>query len=84
MSENFSTISTTKHMNVHTNFFMEFIEDNFIKIIFAKLAENTSNILTKNVRSETYEAHVNDYVTIQMFWETSKNAMVSSSEGVKD
>lgn len=62
MSENVSTSSRTKHVDLRTKFVMEYVEDEFIKIIFVKSEDNTSDILTKNVSGDVYDAHVKEYV----------------------
>ena len=41
---------------------MEFVANKFIKIIFVRSEDNKSDILTKNVSSDVYQAHVDEYV----------------------
>ena len=40
----------------------QYITDGFLKVLFVKTKENTSNIFTKNVLGDTLEAHIDDYV----------------------
>ena len=40
----------------------EFVEDEFIKIIFVKSEENHADVFTKNVNREIFEKHVENFV----------------------
>ena len=48
MSQNVTTTTRTKHIDVRTKFVKEFCEDVIIKIIFVRSEDNDSDILTKN------------------------------------
>ena len=58
MSENVTSKGRTKHVDIRYHFVREFVEENFIKIIFVKTKENDADIFTKNVDSNTYETHM--------------------------
>ena len=83
MSENVSTSSRTKHVDIRSKFVMEFVEDGFLKIIFVKSEGNVSDILTKNVSGETYESHVDKYVAERSYW-NGTNATMNFREGVRE
>ena len=42
-----TTTCQTKHVDIRDNYVNEYVEDGVVKIIFVKLADNDSNILTK-------------------------------------
>lgn len=63
MAENVTTSQRTKHIDLRYRFITEFIEDNFIKIIFVKTAENRSDPFTKNIDSKAYDAHTGHYIS---------------------
>ena len=62
MSENVSTNSCTRYVEIQTKFVIEILEDDFIKILFVCYEKNTSDILTKNVSGYIYQKDVNEYV----------------------
>ena len=62
MAENASATSRTKHVDVRYHFVREFIFEGFIKIVFVKTANNTSDIFTKNVSRDLFEKHQNKFV----------------------
>ena len=62
MSENASATSRTRHIDAQYHFVREFIEEGFLKIVFVNSIENKSDMFTKNVSSNIYESHVQDYV----------------------
>jgi hypothetical protein len=62
MAENASATSRTKHVDVRYHFVREFIFEGFIKIVFVKTANNTSDIFTKNLSKELFEKHQNKFV----------------------
>ena len=57
MSQNITTTTRTKHIDVRTKFVKEFCEDGIIKIIFVRSEDNDSDILTKNLQSELFGKH---------------------------
>jgi hypothetical protein len=62
MTENVSTNSRTKHVDVRYHFVREFVEEGFVKIVFVRSEHNTSDGFTKNVTGDIYDAHVADYM----------------------
>ena len=52
----------SKHIDTRAKYVTQFIADGFLKILFVKTEENTSDIFTKNVSKETQEKHIGDYV----------------------
>jgi hypothetical protein len=63
MSENASTSSRTRHVDIRYHFVREYVEDGFIRIIFVRSEENLADEFTKNVTGDIYDAHVNEYMT---------------------
>ena len=47
MASNITTTSCTKHVDIRYKYVNEFVEDEIVKIVFVKSADNGSNILTK-------------------------------------
>ena len=62
ISENNTATSRTKHIDVRYHYVREFIEDGFIKKIFVRSADKKSDMFTKNISSDVYESHINDFV----------------------
>jgi len=57
MAKNISTGQRTRHVDIRYKFVREFVEDEFLKIIFVKTADNYSDGMTKNVSADTYDKH---------------------------
>ena len=57
MSENVTTTTRTKHIDVRIKCVKELCEDGIIKIIFVRSENNESDILTKNLQSELFGKH---------------------------
>ena len=47
MASNITTTNCTKHVDIRYKYVNEFVEDEIVKIVFVKSADNGSNILTK-------------------------------------
>jgi hypothetical protein len=62
MSENVSTSSRTRHVDIRYHYVREFVEDGFIKIIFVKSEENLSDGFTKNITGTLYDAHTREFM----------------------
>ena len=62
ISENNIATKITEHNDVRYHYLREFIEDGFIKIVFIRSADNKSDMFTKNISSDVYESHINDFV----------------------
>jgi len=62
MAENVTATPKSKHMDTRAKFVTQFITDGFLKIIFVKTSDNTSDPFTKNVSGETHEKHKEKYV----------------------
>ena len=58
MSENFSVLQRTKHVDICYRFIQEFVFNQFIKVIFVKTEENDSNIFTKNLGGDLHHRHL--------------------------
>jgi hypothetical protein len=65
MSENASTSSRTRHVDIQYHFVREFVEEGFIRIVFVRSEANLSDEFTKNVSGDTYDAHVSEYMSEQ-------------------
>ena len=57
MSQNITTTTQTKHIDVRTKFVKEVGEDGIIKIILGSSEDNYSDILTKHLQSELFGKH---------------------------
>ena len=57
MTQNVTTISRTKHVDVMGKYVREYAEDGVIKIVFVRSEDNDSDIMTKNLASELYGKH---------------------------
>ena len=62
MAENASANGKTKHIDIRYHYVREFNMDGFIKILFVKSADNTADVFTKNVSSEIYNKHKDDFI----------------------
>jgi hypothetical protein len=62
MSENASTSSRTRHVDIRYHFVREFVEEGFIRIVFVRSEANISDEFTKNVSGAIYDAHVSEYM----------------------
>jgi hypothetical protein len=62
MSENASTSSRTRHVDIRYHFVREFVEEGFIRIVFVRSEANISDEFTKNVSGDIYDAHVSEYM----------------------
>jgi len=57
MAENVSTSTHMKHVDICYHYVREFIEDEFIHIVFIRTKLNKVDMFTKNVVGEIYDAH---------------------------
>ncbi len=57
LAENVSTSQRTKHINICYHFVSEFVEEDLIKIIFVRTAENMANTFTRNVSGDLHDKH---------------------------
>ena len=64
-AENMSTGQRTRHVDIRYKFVREFVEDEFLTIIFVKTADNYSDGMTKNVSADTYDKHSAQLVHIK-------------------
>ena len=58
MASNITTMFCTKQMDIMYKHVNKYIEDGIVKIVFVKLAENNSNILTKNLSADLHEKYL--------------------------
>jgi hypothetical protein len=65
MSENTSATTRTKHVDARYHFVRDYVFDKFVKIIFVRSDDNKSDMFTKNVTSDLYEKHKNEYIMIK-------------------
>jgi hypothetical protein len=63
MSENVSTSSRTRHVDIRYHYVREYVEEGFIKIIFVKSAENIADGFTKNITGNLYDSHVKEFMS---------------------
>ena len=71
IAENVTTTSRTKHIDLRYRFIHEYIDDGFMKVIFCRSEDNKSDIFTKNVTGETFEAHIDSFVDTKDFLSTT-------------
>ena len=62
MTENISTSSRSKHIDLRHRYVNEMVEDGFIKIIFVRTNDNDADIFTKNVNGKIYANHVDKFI----------------------
>jgi hypothetical protein len=62
MSENVSTTSRTRHVDVRYHYVREYVEDGFVRILFVRSEDNLADEFTKNVSGALYDAHVSIYM----------------------
>ena len=63
LSGNINTASRSKHIDIRTNYVNEYVEDGVLKIVFVKSADNTSDMMTKNLGGELHVKHSSGLVT---------------------
>jgi hypothetical protein len=57
MAENISATSRSKHADLRFHFVKQYVDEDFISIVFVKSADNKSDILTKNTSRDVHERH---------------------------
>jgi len=57
LADNVTTSQRTKHIDVRYHYVREFVEDGFVKIVFVRTKENTSDVFTKNTSGDTHDRH---------------------------
>ena len=62
MAKNTSISDRTKHVDIRYHFIREFIDQEFIKIVFVSTKENVADIFTKNLPKELFERHSNNMI----------------------
>jgi hypothetical protein len=64
MSENASTSSRTRHVDIRYHVVREYVEEAFIQMIFVRSEENLADGFTiKNVTGNIYDAHVKEFMS---------------------
>ena len=61
LAHNTKTSHRTKNIDTRYHFVREYVEDNVLKIVFVKLAENKADPYTKNVGEESFKRNANVY-----------------------
>ena len=62
VAETPSATKHTRHIDARYHFVRDYIIDGTIRVIFVSSKENKADILTKNVTSEIFEEHIEDFV----------------------
>ena len=62
MSENMTTSQRTRHVDIRYHYVREFVDENFLKIVFVKTENNVSDGFTKNLSGELYDKHTPHHV----------------------
>ena len=55
MGSNIITTCCTKHVDIRYKYVNEYVEDEAVKLVFVKSADNDGNILTKTSSAELHE-----------------------------
>jgi len=63
MSENPSSSTRTRHMDTRWHYVNDMQRNGLIKVEFVKSADNISDVETKNVTGEIYDAHIDKYTS---------------------
>jgi hypothetical protein len=63
MAENMAVSQRTKHIDTRARFINEFVEDEFLRIIFVRSADNDADLYTKNLGGELHGKHASKNVT---------------------
>ena len=71
MTENTTTSTRTKHVDTRYHFVKEFIDENFLKIVFVRSEDNDADIFTKNTSGDIFEKH-KEKMVIRKFEDESK------------
>ena len=61
LAHNTKTSHRTKHIDTRYHFVCKYVEDNMLKIMFVKSAENHANPYTKNVGEESFKKNAEVY-----------------------
>jgi hypothetical protein len=72
IAENATATPKSKHIDTRAKYVLQLISEGFLKVLFVKTDENSSDIFTKNMSGETLEKHMNDYVFTKEKIEKSK------------
>ena len=62
MSKMINTTGRSKHIDVHTKYVNENVEDGVLKIVYVKSEEKDADIFTKNLGSELHGKHAVKFV----------------------
>ena len=62
MAKNTSISDRTKHVDIRYHFIREFVDQEFIKIVFVSTKENVADIFTKNLPKELFDRHSNNMI----------------------
>ena len=62
------TGARTKHIDIKLHFVRHYIEDGIIKIEFVKSENNSSDICTKNVKTELLDKHTDSFMEEKAFY----------------
>jgi Reverse transcriptase (RNA-dependent DNA polymerase) len=71
IAETPSATKHTKHIDARYHFIREYIVDGVIQIIFVTSKENKADMFTKNVTSEIYDAHIDNFIAKHQIIETT-------------
>ena len=79
LAENATSAARTRHIDTRYKFIREMTEDKFLKIVFVRSENNTSDGHTKNLGEELYKKHSSTYVWDKRSVETIATAIVNST-----
>ena len=65
MTENATSSSRTRHMDTRWWFVNQLVEEGLIDVQFVRTNDNLSDIGTKNVTLEVYEAHMDKLLSMK-------------------
>jgi hypothetical protein len=73
MTENTTSSSRTRHMDMRYRFIEQLQSDGLIKVKFVPTNNNIADVATKNVSGDTLEAHVEKYLVDKEEVEQARN-----------
>jgi hypothetical protein len=62
LGNNSSVGQRTKHIDIRSHFVREYIEDDVIKLVFVRTADNEADIFTKNTSEDLFNKHSSKFI----------------------
>ena len=84
VAENASATKHTRHIEARYHFVREFIIDGHIKVIFVMSKENIADMFTKNVTSEIYKEHIDNFIIHRQIIELTSSELNKTATQFSD